>query len=87
MKKNEKLKDQNPIKKIAGEEKVKKENPTPPEEKDEEEDKERRGVSYILDDGSLVEMLYDKKKHKSQLAIYKDGTVTLDEKVKIGDSM
>lgn len=83
MKKNKKS-----IKRIAEEEKVKKENPTPPEEKDEdEEDKEKRGVSYILDDGSLVEMLYDKKKHKSQLAIYKGGTVTLEEKVKIGDSM
>ena len=88
-KKEEEIKDKKSIDQITEEEKTKKENPTPPEEKDEEEedDKERRGVSYILDDGSLVEMLYDKKKHKSQLAIYKSGAVTLEEKVKISDSM
>jgi hypothetical protein len=56
------------------------------EEDDEEDDRERRGTSYVLEDGSLVEMLYDTKKHKSQLTVYKDGVVSFEDRVKISDS-
>ncbi|MDP4011962.1 MAG: hypothetical protein Q8P72_07130 [Candidatus Roizmanbacteria bacterium] len=79
----------NPIQKIAEEEKVKKESPTLPEEKDDEGDdediRERRGVSCILQDGSLVEMVYDNKKHISKLAKYKDGKVTIEDSVPLND--
>lgn len=60
---------------------------TPPVEAEpDEEDKERRGVSYILEDGSIVEMLYDAKKRTSKLAVYKDGKVSLEDSVRIGES-
>jgi hypothetical protein len=88
--------DKNPIKRIAEEEKAKKEV-VPPEEKDdkneeeEEEDdgdvKERRGTSCVLKDGSLIEMLYDTEESKSILAVYRDGKVTLEESVKINNSL
>lgn len=83
--------DENPIKKIAEKEKAKKET-VPPKEKDDDRDNEeddgiieRHGASYILEDGSLVEMLYDSKKHKSKLAVYKDGVVTLEDEVQIDE--
>ncbi|MCR4286226.1 MAG: hypothetical protein NUW00_05005 [Candidatus Kaiserbacteria bacterium] len=58
------------------------------EENDDDEDgeRERRGTSYVLQDGTLIEMLYDSQKRKSILAVYKDGKVTLEEKVKISDT-
>lgn len=84
--------DKNPIKKIAEEEKAKTEAVSPKEkdddkEKSEEDNKiiERHGASYILEDGSLVEMLYDSKKHKSKLAVYKDGVVALEDEVQIDE--
>lgn len=49
------------------------------------DDKEWRGASCILPDGSLVEMLYDSVKQTTKLAIYKDGQVTLEDKVRIDD--
>ena len=83
----------NPIQKIAEEEKEKKTESVPSQEKeegkeedeDEDEVRERRGASYILPDGSLVEMLYDAKKHTSKLVVYKDGKVTLEDSVRIDD--
>jgi len=87
MSQDKELDDKNSVKK--DEEKKVENNVTSPEKKEEEDDEElnteRHGVSYILQDGSLVEMLYDVKKCISKLAVYKDGKVSLEDKVKIND--
>jgi len=73
-------------KKIEGDEKSKTEGTTPENEDSEEDDgldKELKGASCILQDGSLVEMLYDARACESKLAVYKDGKVTLEDKVRI----
>lgn len=60
------------------------------DEEENEEDgdaKERRGTACVLQDGSIVEMLYDPQKLTSILAVYKDGKVSLEEKVKLNDSL
>lgn len=49
------------------------------------DDVEWRGASYILPDGSLVEMLYDAVKRTTKLAVYKDGVVSLEDSVRIDD--
>ncbi|PIY57367.1 MAG: hypothetical protein CO088_01525 [Candidatus Yonathbacteria bacterium CG_4_9_14_0_8_um_filter_46_47] len=86
-KKEEEIKDKKSIDQITEEEKTKKENPTPPEDNVEEDDddKEWKGVSCILSDGSLVEMLYDSVKRTTKLAVYKDGVVSLEDSVRIDD--
>ena len=89
-KKEEEIKDKNSIDQITEEEKTKKEKPAPPsEEKNDEEDeediREKRGASCILADGSLVEMIYDNKKHTSKLAKHKDGKITIEDSVPIDD--
>ncbi len=85
MSKDKKSKDENPIKKIAKEEKVKKDETAKKQE--EGQDKFRVGVSYILPDESPVEMIYDEANLKTKLAVYKDGVVTLEDKIKIADSL
>ena len=88
-KKDKEVKGQKSIDEVVEEEKAKVENPSPTEKSDgdeEEEDiQERKGISCILADGSLVEMLYDGKKHTSKLAKYTDGEVTLEDSVPIND--
>ncbi|MFA5792202.1 MAG: hypothetical protein WC884_04200 [Candidatus Paceibacterota bacterium] len=80
-------KDEKSIKKV--EEKETKDTTSVPEKKEddgvEEEDfdAEWKGASCILSDGSLVEMLYDAKACESKLAVYKDGKVSLEDKVRI----
>ena len=93
MKKNKKTdgSEKNPIKKIAEEEKAKKENPTPLEENKvedvgEDDGTEWRGASCILPDGTLVEMLYDAEKLTSKLAVYKEGKVSLEDSISVGHS-
>lgn len=49
------------------------------------DDTEWRGASCILPDGSLVEMLHDSVKQTTKLAMYKDGKVSLEDKVRIDD--
>src|SRR3989338_441612 len=93
MKKNKKTdgSEKNPIKQIAEEEKMKKENPTPLEENKveevgEDDGTEWRGASCILPDGTLVEMLYDAEKLTSKLAVYKEGKVSLEDSISVGHS-
>jgi len=44
-----------------------------------------KGASCILPDGSLVEMLYDSVKQTTKLVVYKDGHISLEDKVRIDD--
>lgn len=72
-------------------EKIDKEESSSPEKKDdevidEELETEYHGASYILQDGSLVEMLYDAKKGISNLVVYKEGQISLEDKVRIDNS-
>jgi len=84
----DKKNDTNPPKKIEGDEKSKTAETTP-EKKDSEEaeddelDNKWSGASCILQDGSIVEMLYDAKECASKLAVYKDGKIALEDKVRV----
>lgn len=91
MEKN-KIENKKSIDQIAEDEKKKEKDITlQNEKKDKEEDgddsdKERHGVSCILEDGSLIEMIYNAKKGTSKLAVYKDGKVSLEDGVSMDDS-
>lgn len=52
---------------------------------EEVDDAEWKGASCILPDGSLVEMLYDSVKQITKLVVYKDGQISLTDKVRIDD--
>ena len=86
-KKEEEIKDKKSIDEITEDVKAEKENQTPPEDDGDEEDGDRewRGASCILPDGSLVEMLYDSVKRTTKLAVYKDGQVSLEDSVRFDD--
>ncbi len=86
-KKEKEIVEKKSIDQIAEEEKTKNENPTPPNEADtaDGEDVEWPGVSCILQDGSLVEMLHDSVKRTTKLAVYKDGKVSLEDSVRFDD--
>ncbi|MCX6717256.1 MAG: hypothetical protein NTU76_01085 [Candidatus Taylorbacteria bacterium] len=56
------------------------------EEAREEDSKTETVSSCILQDGTLVEMLYDKKEEKTMFAVFKDGELKIRKTIKIGET-